>query len=100
MPTLTFAARESPPPSRRHIRRVELGRRDLYAHLARYMVRPLPIPPRRAGRRSEADRRCGRTICQRNRVEERRRMQQVVEAMPKRFVKAEDAAGTGERKAA
>ncbi|KAI1794942.1 hypothetical protein LXA43DRAFT_1058918 [Ganoderma leucocontextum] len=40
------------------------------------------------------------SICQRNRVEERRRVQQVVEAMPKRFVKADDAAGTGEQKAA
>ncbi|KAM5539473.1 hypothetical protein V8D89_006925 [Ganoderma adspersum] len=39
------------------------------------------------------------SICQRNRTEERRRMQQVVEAMPKRFVK-DDAASTGEQKAA
>ena len=46
---------------------------------------------------SEAEHRC-RTICQRSRTEERRRMQQVVEAMPKRFVK-DDAAGTGEQKA-
>ncbi|KAI0373672.1 hypothetical protein BV20DRAFT_1049620 [Pilatotrama ljubarskyi] len=37
------------------------------------------------------------TICQRNREEERRRVQQVVEAIPKRFVKPE---GSSEQKSA
>ncbi|KAI0357523.1 hypothetical protein OH77DRAFT_1399009 [Trametes cingulata] len=37
------------------------------------------------------------TICQRNREAERRRVQQVVEAIPKRFVKPED---SGEQKSA
>ncbi|RPD62670.1 hypothetical protein L226DRAFT_532338 [Lentinus tigrinus ALCF2SS1-7] len=40
------------------------------------------------------------TICQRNRMEERRRMQQVVEAIPKRFVKKDEGSGAGEPKAA
>ncbi|KAI0699919.1 hypothetical protein C8T65DRAFT_658584 [Cerioporus squamosus] len=40
------------------------------------------------------------TICQRNRAEERRRIQQVVEAIPKRFVKKDEGAEAGEQKAA
>ncbi|TBU40267.1 hypothetical protein BD309DRAFT_967809 [Dichomitus squalens] len=40
------------------------------------------------------------TICQRNREEERRRLQQVVEAIPKRFVKTEEGPGSGEPKTA
>ena len=41
-----------------------------------------------------------RTICQKNRTEERRRVQQVVEAIPKRFVKKESGEGGGEQKTA
>ncbi|RDX53558.1 hypothetical protein OH76DRAFT_1399481 [Lentinus brumalis] len=40
------------------------------------------------------------TICQKNRADERRRMQQVIEAIPKRFVKKEEGAGAGEEKTA
>ncbi|TBU27179.1 hypothetical protein BD311DRAFT_760955 [Dichomitus squalens] len=40
------------------------------------------------------------TICQRNREEERRRLQQVVEAIPKRFVKTEEGPGSREPKTA
>ncbi|KAI0770138.1 hypothetical protein C8Q74DRAFT_1273600 [Fomes fomentarius] len=38
------------------------------------------------------------TICQRNRTEERRRVQQVVEAIPKRFVKNDQGSPSGEQK--
>ncbi|KAH9889924.1 hypothetical protein C8Q73DRAFT_706002 [Cubamyces lactineus] len=40
------------------------------------------------------------TICQRNREEERRRVQQVVEAIPKRFVKTDESASSSEPKSA
>ncbi|KAI8994220.1 hypothetical protein BD414DRAFT_535262 [Trametes punicea] len=40
------------------------------------------------------------TICQRNREEERRRVQQVVEAIPKRFVKTDGSEGSSEQKSA
>ncbi|KAI0330481.1 hypothetical protein GY45DRAFT_1353928 [Cubamyces sp. BRFM 1775] len=38
------------------------------------------------------------TICQRNREAERRRVQQVVEAIPKRFVKTDEGASSSEPK--
>ncbi|OJT09424.1 hypothetical protein TRAPUB_14087 [Trametes pubescens] len=44
--------------------------------------------------------RARRTICQRNREEERRRLQQVIEALPKRYVKPEEGAATSEQKSA
>ncbi len=103
MPSLTFTTRADPfSARRRRVRRVKLGRRNIHAHLARDLVRPLrsTSPSRHPIRRSEAELRWCRSICQRNRTEERRRVQQVVEAMPKRFVKGDDAVGTGEPKAA
>ncbi|CDO76162.1 hypothetical protein BN946_scf184740.g5 [Trametes cinnabarina] len=40
------------------------------------------------------------TICQRNREEERRRLQKVMDTIPKRFVKTDESAPSGEAKSA